>query len=142
HRYVHSGRIEHGGGGADGGQDPAPVRVVAEHRALEQVAPGDRPADVDRVVLGGGVDHLDGDVVLGPLGVAEQLLGQVMADLAQRGGERRVVRGDVTATVAHQQHGVVCGHTAVGVQAVKGDPAGLAQRAVGALRVHHGVGGD
>ncbi len=44
--------LERGAGGADGGQDPAPVGVVAEERALEQVVAGDRPADLDRVGLG------------------------------------------------------------------------------------------
>ena len=38
--------------GADRGEHPAPVRVVAEQRALEQVVAGDAAADLDRVVLG------------------------------------------------------------------------------------------
>ncbi len=65
--------VEGGRGRADGGQHPAPVGVVAEQRALEQVVPRDRPADLDRVVLGGGAADVDGDLLGGAFGVGEQL---------------------------------------------------------------------
>src|SRR5690606_12603647 len=80
-------RVEGGIGGADGGEHPSPVRVVAEDRGLEQVVPCDRAADGDRVVFAGGVDDLDADVVAGALGVGLQLRGEVAAHLGQRGGE-------------------------------------------------------
>jgi hypothetical protein len=54
-------------------EDPAPVRVVAEERRLDQVAAGDRAADLDRVVLVGRAGTVDRDVLRGPLGVGEQL---------------------------------------------------------------------
>ena len=74
-------------GGADAGQHPAPVGVVAEDRGLEQVAAGDAAADLDGVVLGGGVERGDRDLVVGALGVAEQLHGEVGAGLGERLGE-------------------------------------------------------
>src|SRR5262249_19125830 len=46
HRDVDLVRIERGGGGTNRGEDPAPVRVVAEERALDQVVAGDRPGDL------------------------------------------------------------------------------------------------
>ena len=67
-------------GGADGGQHPAPVGVLAVDRALEQVAAGDRAADLDGVVLGRGADDLDRDVLGRALGVGDQLARQVGAD--------------------------------------------------------------
>ncbi len=67
---VEVGRVERGGGGADGGEDAAPVRVLAEDGRLEQGGPGDAAADLDGVVLGVGAEDRDDDVVLGALGVA------------------------------------------------------------------------
>ena len=55
--------LEGGVGGADRGQHPAPVGVLAVDGALEEVVAGDGAADLDGVVLGGGVDHLDPDVL-------------------------------------------------------------------------------
>ena len=78
-----------------GGEHPAPVGVAAEDRALEQVAPGDRSADLDRVGLGRRVLHVDGDVVRGALGVGEQLQGQIAADLGQRGLRTRPASGAI-----------------------------------------------
>ena len=43
--HVQLVRLEDRAGGADRGQHAAPVRVLAVDRALEQVAPGDGPAD-------------------------------------------------------------------------------------------------
>ena len=122
-RDVEVERVERGGGGADGGQDPAPVRVAAEHGALEQVAARDRAADLDGVGLRGGADHLDRDVVLGPLGVAHELLGEVVADGGHRGGERLRRRRGAGRPAGQQDDGVVGGHAAVGVEPVEGDAA-------------------
>jgi hypothetical protein len=66
---------------------PAPVGVAAEDRTLEQVAPRDGPADLHRVLLGGGVLDRDRDVVRRPFGIAQQLQRQVMAGLVQGGLE-------------------------------------------------------
>ena len=62
-------RLEVSAGGADRREHPAPVGVLAEDRALEEVAAGDRSAHLDRVVLRRCVLHLDGDGVRGTLGV-------------------------------------------------------------------------
>ena len=69
--------------GADRGEHPAPVGVLAVDRALEQVAAGDGPGDLDRVVLGRRADDLDRDVLGRALGVGDQLPGQVGAGLAR-----------------------------------------------------------
>jgi len=79
--------VVRGGGGTDGAEDPAPVRVVAEERALDQVVAGDGAADLDRLVLGVGAGHLDRDVLGGALGVGEQLPGQVVAGGGHRPGQ-------------------------------------------------------
>src|SRR4051812_7801070 len=47
HRHVEVGGVEGRVGGADGGEHPAPVRVLAVDRGLEQRAAGDRAADLD-----------------------------------------------------------------------------------------------
>jgi hypothetical protein len=73
--------------GAHGGEDAAPVRVVAEQRGLDQVVAGDRAADRDRVVLVLRADDLDGDLFGRALGVGEQLLGEVVAGGGHRRGE-------------------------------------------------------
>ena len=79
------GGVEGGRGGADRGEHPAPVGVVAEDRALEQVAAGDAAGDLDGVVLGRPRRRtVDRDVVVGALGVGEQLQGEVGADLRSR----------------------------------------------------------
>src|SRR5690606_11581020 len=84
---VQCSRLERGLGGSHRGEDASPVRVLAVYSGLEQVASGDRPSHGERVVLRGGVDHLDGDVVFGTLRVAEQLLGEVVTGVGQQSGE-------------------------------------------------------
>ena len=68
-RDVEVGGVEGRVRGADGGEHAAPVGVVAEHRGLEEVAAGDAARDLDGLVLGGGVEGGDGDLVVGALGV-------------------------------------------------------------------------
>ena len=80
-------RVEGGAGRADRGEHPAPVGVVAEDRALEQVVAGDRPGDLEGVGLRRGGAHLDRDVVVGALGVGDELAGQARADLRDGVGE-------------------------------------------------------
>ena len=63
------------------------LRVVAEQRALEQVVACDRPAHLDRVVLGGSADDLDGDLLGRAFGVGDQLRGELRADSVDGGGE-------------------------------------------------------
>ena len=135
-------RLERRVGGAHRGQDPAPVRVLPGDGALEQVGPGHRAADGDRVLLAGRADHLDGDQLARPLGVRLQLAGQVGADLGQPGGELGQVRRRPGRAAGQQQHGVVGGHAAVGVQPVERHPGGLAQRAVQRAGRQVGVGGE
>ena len=80
-RDVELVRVEGSPGRAHGGEHAAPVGVVAEDRALEQVVAGDRPGDLEGVGLGRRGPHLDGDVVVGALGVGDELAGQARADL-------------------------------------------------------------
>src|SRR5690606_41490455 len=53
-----------------------------------------------------------------------------------------LLRGDSGGAGGEQEHGVVGGHAAVGVDPVEGDPGGVAQGAVQALGVEVGVGGE
>ena len=64
-----------GVGRADRGQHPAPVRVLAVHRALEQVAARHCPADLDGVVLVGRACDRDRDLLAGALGVGHAAAG-------------------------------------------------------------------
>src|SRR3954469_4625123 len=134
--------VEPGGGGTDGAEDPAPVRVVAEERALDQVVAGDGAADLDRLVLGVGAGHLDRDVLGGALGVGEQLPGQVVAGGGHHPGQLLGRRLDSRRTAGQQQHGVVGGQTTIGVEPLEGDPAGGPQRLVEGGGVGHRVGRD
>ena len=70
HRHVQGCGLEGGPGRADGGEDAAPVGVVAEDRALEEVVAGDGAGDLEGVVDARGADDLDRDVVGGALRVA------------------------------------------------------------------------
>src|SRR4051794_38158724 len=108
--------VERGRGGTDRAEDPAPVRVVAEERALDQVVAADGAADLDRLVLGVRVDHLDGDVLGGALGVGEQLPGEVVAGRGHHPGQLVDRRLDPRCPAGQQQHRVVGGQTAVGVE--------------------------
>src|SRR5690606_28601121 len=78
--HVDPVRLEDRVGGADRGDDPAPIRVLPVDRALEQVRPGHGAAHGHRVLLGGGADHLDRDRLGRALGVDEELPAQVGAD--------------------------------------------------------------
>ena len=79
--------LERGVGGADRGEHPAPVGVVAEQRRLEQVVAGAGAAGVEARPDGGGVAHRDRDVLGRALGVGEQLHGQVGGGGGERLGE-------------------------------------------------------
>ena len=128
--------------GAHRGEHPSPVGVLPRDGALEQVRAGHGPAGGDRVLLAGRADHLNRDELAGPLGVGLQLAGQVGADLGQHRGELAGVRSGSRGPAGQQQHGVVGGHAAVGVQPVEGHPGCLAQAAVQVGRAQVGVGGE
>src|SRR4051794_34329741 len=129
-------------GGADGRQHAAPVRVVAVHGSLEQVAAGDGLGDLDGVVLGRGMDDFDGDVLGGAFGVAYELPGEAGAHGGHGGLELGRVRRDFGGAGGQQQDGVVGGHAAVGVDAVEGDPGRVAQNGVERFGLDDGVRGD
>ena len=77
------GGVEGRRGGADRGEDPAPVGVPAEDGALEQVVAGDRAGDLDaRRRSVAAWTHLDRDVVVGALGVARSAAGPGRAQTA------------------------------------------------------------
>src|SRR5690606_19367606 len=71
--------VDLGVGVPDGGRDPAPVRVGAEQRRLDQVVAGHRAGDRDRVVLGGGPAHPHRDPLRDALGVGLHLARHVLA---------------------------------------------------------------
>ena len=54
---------------------------------LEEVVARYRATDLDGVLLAGGADHLDADVVARALGVLLQLLGEIAADVDEHGLE-------------------------------------------------------
>ena len=127
--------LERGVGGADRGQHPAPVGVVAEQRGLEQVVAGARPADVDRVVLAGGVRTVDRDVLGRRPRRRPAAAREVGGRGGDRGGELLGGRGDAGGAAGQQQHGVVGGHAAVGVDPVEGHAGRRPQRRVAAPSV-------
>ena len=79
---------------AHGGQHATPVGVVAEHRALDEVVARDGAGHLQCVRLGGGAADLDGDVVVGALGVGDELAGQAGAHLGDGVGQRFRACGD------------------------------------------------
>ncbi len=91
----------------NGRENPAPVGILAVDGALEQSAPGDRPAYLDGVPLAGGTAHGDRDVVLRALGVPEELLSEVMADGPDGIGELGLVGDNPRGSTGHQQDRVV-----------------------------------
>ncbi len=111
-------------------------------RALEQVAAGHRPPDLERVALVGGADHLHGNGLRRPFGVVEQLAGQVRAHLPDPGSELLLRRGRPAGPAGQQQHRVVGGHAAVGVDPVEGGRGGRPQRPLQVRGGHHRVGGE
>src|SRR5699024_2004016 len=137
-RRVHGYR-----GHADGGEHAAPVRVGAEHRALEEVVATDDAGGGLGLLVGGGAGDGDRDLLGHALGVALQLAGEVQADLVDRAGEIGGVRLHTGGTVGEHDEGVVGGGGAVHVDAVEGDPAGCPQRLLGGLCAGQlGVGGE
>ena len=126
----------------DGGQHPAPVRVGAEQRGLDQAVAGDDAGGDQRVVLAGGAGDGDGDPLGDALGVGLQLRAQVVADREHGGVEFVLARRDLAGAGGQQQHGVVGRAAAVDVEPVEGPRGGLAQRAVERVGVGDGVGGD
>ena len=141
-RDVEVGRVERSVGRPDRGEDAAPVRVLPVDRALEEVAPGHRAGHRDRVALTGRVDHGDGDVVLRALGVAEQLLREVVAEPVHRVGERLFVRLDAARPGHLEDDPVVGRHAPVGVEPVERPGRRRTQRLVGGRMVHVGVRGQ
>jgi glutamate N-acetyltransferase/amino-acid N-acetyltransferase len=107
---------------SDGCQHPPPVGVVAEDGALEEVVAGDRAGHLERVRLARGRPHLDGDVVVGTLGIGDELPGQAGADLRDRGRELVGAGGDARRTGREQHHGVVGRLAAVGTTRAAFDP--------------------
>src|SRR5699024_5927451 len=118
-------------GHADGGEHAAPVRVGAEHRALEEVVATDDAGGGLGLLVGGGAGDGDRDLLGHALGVALQLAGEVQADLVDRAGELGGVRPHTGGTVGEHDEGVVGGGGAVHVDAVEGDPAGCPHRLLG-----------
>jgi len=120
HRHVEQVRVEGGTRRADGGQDPTPVGVVAEDGALEEVVACDGAGNLEGIGLGRSGPHLEGDVVVGALGISDQLAREGGAHLGDGGGQLVGRRGDARGTGRHQQDGVVGGHAPVGIDSVKG----------------------
>ena len=69
-------RIEGRRGRAHSGEHAAPVGVVAEDSALEEIVAGDGARHLEGVGFGCRRTDLDRDVVLGALGIGDQLSGQ------------------------------------------------------------------
>ena len=65
HDDIQRGRVENGRSGADGGEHPAPVGVVAEDRTLEEIVAGNRPGDLEDIIFARRRADLDLDVVEG-----------------------------------------------------------------------------
>ena len=124
-------RLERRGGGADRGEDPAPVRVVAEQRGLDQVVAGDRPADLDRVVLARPRRRTSMAISLvAPSASASSCWARSWQAAVTAAVSSAGVGSIAGRAAGQQQHGVVGGHAAVGVEPVEGDPGGRAQRRV------------
>src|SRR5690606_28329401 len=81
---VHPRRIEVDAGAAGGGQDAAPVGVVAVHGRLHQVGAGDGASHLQRVDFAGGAFHPHFDELRGPFAVPCDGTGQVRVDVVQR----------------------------------------------------------
>ncbi|SIJ87190.1 Uncharacterised protein [Mycobacteroides abscessus subsp. abscessus] len=141
-RDVDRRRVEVRRGGPDLGDDATPVGVLAEDRGLEEVRPGHRPGDGNRIGFGGRPLGGDGDVVVGAFGVDVELAHEVVAELAEEVLELRGVDARVRSTRAHEDDGVVRRHAPVGVEPVEGAVGGCAQCGVEDRLVEGGVGGD
>ncbi len=118
-RHRDSVRIKGDRRHADRREHPAPVRVRAEYRRLDQAVAGDHPRGGQSVVLGGGSRHRDGDALGDALGVGLQLSAQVVADPQHSLVEIGLRRGDPAGTRRQQQHGVVRRTAAVDVEPVE-----------------------
>ncbi len=86
--------------------------------------------------------HGDGDLVVGALGVGEQLHGQVGAGAGEGVGEVGQGRRDAGRAAGQEGDGVVGRHAAVGVEPVEADPGRGAQGGVEVLGARDGVGGE
>ena len=99
-------------------------------------------ADLEGVVHGRRAADLDGDVVVGALGVGDELAGEVGADRGDRVGEGGRVHGHPRRPGRHEQHGVVGRLAAVGVDAVEGRERRGPQRLGPRGGVGRGVGDE
>ena len=116
---------------------------LAEDRALEEVAAGDGPADLDGVVLGGGVCTAMAMSWLAPSASAISWRASSRADLGQRRVRSRP-RSGVTpeAPLASSITVSLVDMQPSRVHPVEGDPAGLAQLTRSAVRLDDRVGGE
>ncbi len=126
-----------------GGQDPTPVGVLAVDGALEQVAAGQRPSD------------LDARRPRWPRRSTSMRTSLLAPSASPTSWRARSAQTAVTAAVScwrrglraggaarQQQHRVVGGHAAVGVDPVEGHAGRRPQGGVEVRGVGHGVGGD
>ena len=70
---------------AGSGDDASPVGVVAGDGRFDEGRLGDLAGDAGGFVAGGAAGDVDRDEVLGPFGVADDLLSKVGADVGEAG---------------------------------------------------------
>ena len=142
-RDVEPVRVEGGPGGADRGEHPAPVGVVAEDGALEQVVAGDRAADLDGVVLGRPRARPRSRCRgWRPRRRAMSCRARSAHTAVSASANSSCVRGDAGGAGGEQRARVVGRHAAVGVDPVEGGAGGRAERLVERGGVDVGVGGE
>ena len=125
--------LEGGVGGADRGQHPAPVGVLAVDGALEQVAAGHRPADRHGVGLAVAARATSTAMLLVAPSASSTSCRARSAQTGSTAASSASSPGvDAGRAGGQQQHGVVGGHAAVGVDPVEGrarSPAAAPRRA-------------
>src|SRR5271170_4359911 len=96
--YVDLAGIDLYSGVADGGENAAPVGIVACPGGFDQWRVGDRSCDLERIGVAGRAFDAELDDVSHALAVGNDLFGEVGADCGERGAELSVSCVDSDAT--------------------------------------------
>src|SRR6185437_13951352 len=128
---------------ASGGDQPAPVGVVAGPGGLDQGRVRDSPCDAEGVGIGGGATDVELDQMGCAFCIGDDLLCQGGADVPKRGGERSgiaLAESRAGCAAGEQQDGVVGGGVAIDGDAVEAGLCGAAEELLQERRVGGHVG--
>lgn len=130
----------------DGHGESAPVRVAAVYRGLDQRRLGHRPADRVGVLFVGRVGDMHGKDFGGAFAVADDLLGEVVAEFGEFAGERFELFVGVDShpgiTIGQQVHGVAGAGVGVHADSAEASAGGVLQRGLGLTGRELHVGRD